>query len=172
VLSQAQTGAFAADGFAAGRRAVPPDVLRACQQEIWSALGDRSVLRHDPSAWRDPVLCSSGPASEASAAADTQLVSSEAPGQLISEGRWWRRCGVGGPIPVRFPGQADPWDTGWHIEAGIGKGRDWWVNYRSRPPGAARLTPQHGRFAPRNQLRGVRRRERTWVIRSALACRR
>jgi hypothetical protein len=35
---------FAADGYVAVRGAVPADVLRLCQDEIWSALG---VALHD-----------------------------------------------------------------------------------------------------------------------------
>src|SRR5213593_333968 len=49
------------------------------------------------------------------AAAGTQPILWEAFDQLIGEGRWWRRRGVGGSIPVRFPSQADPGDAGWHI---------------------------------------------------------
>jgi hypothetical protein len=53
------------------------------------------------------------PESEAFAAAGNQPVLWEAFDQLIGEGRWWRRHGVGGTIPVRFPSQADPGDAGW-----------------------------------------------------------
>ncbi len=165
MLSQAGIGSFAAGGFAAVRGAVPADVLRACQQEIWSALGDRGALRHDPSTWTDPVVRISCPQSEAFAAVGTQPVLWEASG----EGRWWRRRGAGGPIPVRFPGQANPGDARWRIEASIGKGGDSWVNYRSRGRG---LLDKHGRFAQTSQLQGVRRRARTWVVRSTLGCRR
>ena len=54
-------------------------------------------------------------------------------------GRWWRRRGVGGTIPVRFPSQDDPGDAGWHIEASFEKNGDWWVNYRSRQRGLLAL---------------------------------
>ena len=47
----------------------------------------------------------------------------EAFDQLIGPGRWWRRAGVGGTIPVRFPSLADPGDAGWHIEASYERGR-------------------------------------------------
>ena len=40
---------------------------------------------------------------------------------------------------MRFPSQADPGDAGWHIEASIDKGGDWWVNYRSRGRGLLAL---------------------------------
>jgi hypothetical protein len=47
VLSQAEVDSFAADGFVAVRGAVPADVLRVCQEEIWSALGEHGVRRDD-----------------------------------------------------------------------------------------------------------------------------
>ena len=114
-------------------------MLRLCQDEIWSALGEHGVRRDDPSTWREPVVRISCPESEAFAAAGTQPVLWEAFDQLIGEGRWWRRRGVGGSIPVRFPSQADPGDAGWHIEGSFEVGGDWWVNYRSRARGLLAL---------------------------------
>lgn len=172
VLSHAEIGSFVAGGFVAVRGAVPAGVFGACREEIWSALGERGMLREDPSTWRDPVVRISSPESEAFAAAGTQPILWEAFDQLIGEGRWWRRHGADGSILVRFPSQADPGGTGRHIEASFGKGGDWWVKYRSQPPDAGRPTDKHGRLAQRNQLRDVRRRTRTWVIRSTLVCRR
>ena len=103
MLSQAEIGSFVADGFVAIRGAVPADVLGACREEIWSALGDRGVLRDDPSTWRDPVVRISCPESEAFATAGTQPVLWEAFDQLIGEGRWWRRRGVAGFDPGAVP---------------------------------------------------------------------
>jgi len=139
MLRQAEIDSFVADGFVAVRDAVPADVLRACLEEIWSALGDLGVLRDDPSTWRDPVVRISCPESEAFAAAGTQPVLWEAFDQLIGEGRWWHRRGVGGTVPVRFPGDADPGDAGWHIEASIDKGGQWWINHRSQGRGLLAL---------------------------------
>ena len=139
MLSQAEVDSFVADGFIAVRGAVPAGVLRACQDEIWSALGDLGVLRDDPSTWRAPVVRIPCPESEAFAAAGTQPVLWEAFDQLIGEGRWWRRRGVGGTIPVRFPSQADPGDAGWHIEGSFDKGGESWVDYRSRKRGLLAL---------------------------------
>jgi hypothetical protein len=139
MLSQAEIDSFVADGFIAVRGAVPGGMLRACQDEIWSALGQVGVQRDDPSTWQAPVVRIPCPESEAFAAAGTQPVLWEAFDQLIGEGRWWRRRGVGGTVPVRFPSQADPGDAGWHIEASFGKGGEWWVNYRSRGRGLLAL---------------------------------
>lgn len=167
VLSQAGIGSFAADGFVAVRGAVPPGAADACRVEIWPALGGLSVLREDPFAWRDPVMRIACPESEASAAAGAQPTLGEEFGPLIGEGRWLRSRGADGLILVRFAGQADPGDGGWHIEARFGKGGDRRVNHRFRGRG---LLDKHGRFAQTGQLQGVRRRTRTrtWVIRSTL----
>ncbi len=139
MLSPAEIDAFVTDGYVAVRGALPADVLRACQAEIWSELSGRGVRREDPSTWRDPVVRIDCPESEAFAAAGTQPVLWEAFDQLIGAGRWWRRHGVGGTIPVRFPSPDDPGDAGWHIEASFENNGDWWVNYRSRQRGLLAL---------------------------------
>ena len=135
MLSEAEIGSFVVDGFVAIRGAVPADVLRACQEEIWSALAERGVLRDAPATWRDPVVRIPCPESEAFATAGTQPSLWEAFDQLIGAGRWSRRQGVGGTIPVRFPSQADPGDAGWHIEASYETNGQWCVNHRSRARG-------------------------------------
>jgi len=139
MLSPAEIDAFVADGYVAVRGALPAGVLRACQDEIWSELSGRGVRREDPATWRDPVVRINCPDTEAFAAAGTQPVLWEAFDQLIGAGRWWRRRGVGGTIPVRFPSPDDPGDAGWHIEASFSKNGDWWVNYRSRQRGLLAL---------------------------------
>lgn len=139
MLSKAEIGSFVANGFVAVRGAVPAGVLQACRDEIWSVLGGLGVLRDDPSTWRAPVVRIACPQSEAFAAAGTQPVLWEAFDQLIGEGRWRRRRGVGGTVPVRFPSHADPGDAGWHIEGSFSKDGQWWVNYRSRGRGLLAL---------------------------------
>src|SRR5690242_14456569 len=139
MLSPAEIDAFVADGYVAVRGALPAGVLRACQDEIWSELSGRGVRREDPATWRDPVVRINCPDTEAFAAAGTQPVLWEAFDQLIGAGRWWRRRGVGGTIPMRFPSPDDPGDAGWHIEGSFSKNGDWWVNYRSRQRGLLAL---------------------------------
>jgi hypothetical protein len=139
MLSPAEIDAFVSDGFTAVRGAVPGPVLDACRAEIWSALAARGVRLDDPLTWRDPVVRITCPDTPAFAAAGTQPVLWEAFDQLIGAGRWWRRPGVGGTIPVRFPSRADPGDAGWHIEGSFDHGGEWWVNYRSRGRGLLAL---------------------------------
>jgi hypothetical protein len=136
MLTAAEIDSFVADGFLPLRGAVPPDVVRACQDEIWSVLSKQGIRRADPVTWRAPVVRIDCPDSEAFAAAGSQPPLWEAYDQLIGAGRWPRQRGVGGTIPVRFPGPDDPGDAGWHIEAGYdGSSGEWWVNRRSRARG-------------------------------------
>ncbi len=140
MLTEAEIASFTAGGYVAVRGAVPASVVAACQDEIWAGLAGSGVLRGDPATWRDPVVRVNCPESEAFAAAGTQPALWEAYDQLIGEGRWWRRRGVGGTIPVRFPSQDDPGDAGWHIEASYNSREGGLrVNHRSRARGLLAL---------------------------------
>lgn len=140
MLSNGEIDSFVENGFVAVRGAVPDDVVRTCQDEIWADLGTHGVRRDDPETWRDPVVRIPCPDTPAFAAAGTQPVLWDAFDQLIGADRWWRRQGVGGTIPVRFPSTADPGDAGWHIEGSYDNGDgDWWVNHRSKGRGLLAL---------------------------------
>jgi hypothetical protein len=58
---------------------------------------------------------------------------------LLGPGRWLKRDGVGGTIPVRFPSTTDPGDTGWHIDGSYDVEGRWWVNVHSRRRGLLAL---------------------------------
>jgi Phytanoyl-CoA dioxygenase (PhyH) len=135
MLSASEVGSFVADGYVAIRGAVPADVVHACQDVIWSELAKHGVIAHDPATWTDPVVRISCPEGGPFTEAGTRPVLWEAFDQLIGAGRWWRRPGVGGTIPVRFPSQSDPGDAGWHIEASYESEGHWQVNVRSRARG-------------------------------------
>ena len=137
MLTQDDISAFLADGYAAVRQAIPADTVQACQDVIWSELGRRGVRRDDPSSWTAPVVRIPSPEGGPFAVAGAGSVPAlrAACDQLIGAGRWWPRTDVGGTIPVRFPGEADPGDAGWHIEASYevdGRKR---VNLHSRARG-------------------------------------
>jgi len=137
VLTNEEISRFVTDGYVAVRGAVPAEVTRACHDVIWSELAQRGVVRDDRSTWTAPVVripCpEGGPFVEAGTAGRLQ----EACDQLLGPDRWWRRPGVGGSIPVRFPSEEDPGDAGWHLDGGFEADGGRRVNIRSR--GAALL---------------------------------
>ena len=135
MLSEEEIGAFLADGYIALRGAVPAPVIAACQDMIWAELGRQGARRDDPATWTAPVVRIDCPEGGPFAAAGTTPVLQEACDQLIGPGRWWRREGVGGTIPVRFPSEADPGDAGWHIEASYEEAGQRRVNAGSRARG-------------------------------------
>ena len=139
MLTQAEIDAFVRDGYVAVRGAVPDVVLRACRDVIWAELAGRGIARDDPATWTEPVVripCpEGGPFAEAGPTAPVR----EACDQLIGAGRWRPRRGVGGTIPVRFPGEDDPGDAGWHIESSFQAGQQWRVNLASRARGLLAL---------------------------------
>ena len=135
MLAKEEIRAFAADGFVAVRAAVPPAVAAACRHVVWSELEAGGVLRDDPATWTAPVVRIPCPEGGPFAAAGTMPRLWEAYDQLIGPGRWWRREGVGGTIPVRFPSRADPGDAGWHIESSYRADGGWRVNVGSRERG-------------------------------------
>jgi hypothetical protein len=137
VLTDEEISGFVSDGYVAVRGAVPAEVTRACQDVIWSELASSGVRRDDRSTWTAPVVripCpEGGPFVEAGMSVRLQ----EACDQLLGPDRWWRRPGVGGSIPVRFPSEEDPGDAGWHLDGGFEADGGRRVNIRSR--GAALL---------------------------------
>jgi Phytanoyl-CoA dioxygenase (PhyH) len=118
VLSDKDIAAFIADGYVAVRGAMQPEVARACHDIIWSELESRGVRRDDQSTWTAPVVRVRCPEGGPFVDAGTAPPLREACDQLLWPGRWWRREGVGGSIPVRFPSEEGPGDAGWHIDSG------------------------------------------------------
>ena len=135
MLSASEVESFVADGYVAIRCAVPADVVRDCQEMIWSELGRHGMAAGDPATWTAPVVRIACPEGGPLAQAGTGPALWEAFDQLIGPGRWWRRPGVGGTIPVRFPSLADPGDAGWHIEASYECDGHQRVNVHSRARG-------------------------------------
>lgn len=115
----------------------PGAVAQACQDVIWSELSKRGVRRDDRSTWTTPLVRISCPDGGPFVQAGTAQPVQEACDQLLGPGRWWQREGVGGSVPVRFPSEQDPADTGWHLDGGYETNGQRRVNIRSR--GAALL---------------------------------
>jgi len=123
---------FIADGFIAVRGAVASENVRLCVQSIEKELRARGVDPRDPLTWKKPVVRLACPEGPSFAAAGTSPALCEVYDQLLGPGRWIRRYGVGGEVPVRFPSVTDPGDAGWHFDGSYDVGGQWWVNVQSR----------------------------------------
>jgi hypothetical protein len=130
---------FCADGFLVVRGAAPPDVVRSCAEVIEAELRRRAVDPRDPTTWTEPVVRIACPEGPAFAAAGTSPALCEMYDSLLGAGRWWKREGVGGTIPIRFPSPRDPGDAGWHIDGSYDVDGAWWVNVHSRGRGLLAL---------------------------------
>lgn len=143
MLSAADLEAFRRNGFVQVPAAVPWPVVDACVEVIWSRLAERGVLRDVPSTWTAPVVridCPEGGADgEPFAQAGTTKPLWDAYDQLLGPHTWWKREGVGGTIPVRFPHPSDPGDAGWHVEASFELDGQPRANIRSRDRGLLAL---------------------------------
>lgn len=131
--------AFERDGFVAVRGAVAPDAVRACVDVIGGELRARGVDLDDPATWTRPVVRIGCPEGPAFAAAGTSPALWRTYDALLGPGRWVRREGVGGSVPVRFPSTDDPGDAGWHIDGSYEVDGQYWVNVRSRGRGLLAL---------------------------------
>jgi hypothetical protein len=130
---------FGDDGYLAVRRAVAPDIVRDCVDVIAADRRRRGVDPRNPTTWTEPVVRLPCPEGPAFAAAGTSAALRDMYDALLGAGRWTRRDGVGGTLPVRFPSVRDPGDAGWHIDGSYDVDGAWWVNVRSRGRGLLAL---------------------------------
>jgi hypothetical protein len=126
---------FIEDGFVTIRGAVPRRQVDACWAEVSAAIEAAGTDVSRPGTWTDPVIRIGCPESPAFAAAGTQPVLWEAYDQLLGAGTWWKRPGVGGTVPVRFPVPGDPGDAGWHVDGSYEIDGVYALNLRSRGRG-------------------------------------
>ncbi len=130
---------FCADGYLVVRRAVETDIVRRCVDVIEAELRTRAVDPRDPTTWTEPVVRFACPEGPAFAAAGTSPALGAMYDALLGAGRWARRQGVGGTLPIRFPSVRDPADAGWHVDGSYDVEGAWWVNMRSRGRGLLAL---------------------------------
>src|SRR5688572_25460070 len=134
-LSAAQVRRFVDDGVLRVDQAFSAQVAAAVRQVLWR---DSGCDPDDPRTWTRPVIRLgeyTGP--PFSDAIDTPLLR-EAFDGLVGQGRWLPRKSIG-TFPLRFPSDADPGDTGWHIDVSFA-GKDsspndyltWHANLSSR----------------------------------------
>ena len=131
VLSAADIDAFVVDGFVPVRHAFAREVADACVDVVWDRLAEQGVRREDPGTWVEPVRWVPCPEGGPFVEAGTSEALWDAYDQLVGPGRWPRRRGVGGSIPVRFPSDADPGYAGWHFESGTPRGGGKWSSVHS-----------------------------------------
>lgn len=139
MLSAPEIAAFQRDGFVRVSAAVPDPVVTRCVDTVWQHLAQQGILRNDPATWTAPVIRIDCPEGGPFAEAGTARPLWEAYDQLIGPGKWWKREGIGGTIPVRFPHRddhnRDERDTAWHIEASYATESGGRTNIRSRDRG-------------------------------------
>jgi hypothetical protein len=119
-LGQVDVESFMRNGYVVLRQAFSDRIAGACRDVIWEVLETRGLSRDDRRTWTTPsvrILC---PDAEPFVEAATSPVLAAAYDELIGPGRWTPRKKVGGDVPVRFPSEEWPGDTGYHIEG------NWW----------------------------------------------
>lgn len=131
MLTDAEIGQFVADGYVAMRGAVPKPVAASCVDVVWAELANLGVERKDRATWTRPLVWIPCPEGGPFVEAGTSPLLWQAYDQLIGPGRWPRRRGVGGHIPVRFPSEEDPGYAGWHFESGTPRGDKIWSSVHS-----------------------------------------
>jgi hypothetical protein len=119
MLASDQIDAFVEYGFVRIDEAFGQAIAAEARASFWSDLRQQGILEEDPGTWARPVV-RLGMYSQPHiiAAANTPRLH-EAFDQLAGIGAW-RPCGAMGTIPVRFPSDVDPGDTGWHIDVSYG----------------------------------------------------
>jgi hypothetical protein len=111
-LSDAQIQDFIRDGFVRIDNAFPRELAEEARAIMWRDLpGDPA----DPATWTQPVVRLPGYGQAPFRAAANSPVLRTAFDQLVGEGRWIPRLGLG-TFPVRFPHPDDPGDAGWHVD--------------------------------------------------------
>lgn len=133
-LTAAQIDQFIAHGYVRVDDAFPTALADAGRTILWK---DTGCDPDNPATWTRPVVrlghYAQPPFREA---ANTPGLRS-AYDQLVGEGRWEPRGGLG-TFPVRFPSPDDPGDAGWHIDVSFGFEENpndflsWRANVRSK----------------------------------------
>ncbi|MBF9035405.1 phytanoyl-CoA dioxygenase [Rhodobacterales bacterium HKCCE2091] len=122
---------FIDHGFLRLDNAFPADLARACLDALWARIGPDP---HAPETWTEPVIRVPFMASEIFDTALNTPLLYRAYDALVGPGRWIPPRQPGG-FAIRFPSDADPGDTGWHVDASFGEGADymdWRANVTSR----------------------------------------
>ena len=130
VLTADQVEQFVTDGFVHLTEAFAPSVAAQCRDFLWRETG---LDPDDPATWTQPVVRLAGYGDEPFQRAARSPRLHCAFDQLVGEGRWLPRDGLG-TFPIRFPHPEDPGDAGWHMDASYTPEGEsgLWLNLRSR----------------------------------------
>lgn len=119
-------------GFVKIEGAFPKEIAAQARSILWK---DTGCDPDDPATWIKPVIRLSNYPQEPFRIAANTPVLHKAFDQLVGPGRWLTRESLGS-FPIRFPSQADPGDTGWHIDVSFGLDNpnfmEWRANITSR----------------------------------------
>jgi len=114
-LNDDQIKNFIQEGFVKIENAFSKEIAEECLNILWKDTGCKT---DDPSTWNQPVIRLWNYAQEPFVrAANTPLLHA-AFDELVGEGRWVPRNSLG-TFPIRFPGEKEPGDTGWHVDSGF-----------------------------------------------------
>ena len=127
-LTGAEIEQFVDHGYVKVRHAFSAEVGALCVAQLWDVI---DADPDDRSTWTQPVVRIGGIATPPFVEAANTPRLHEAFDQLVGEGRWIPRGGLG-TFPVRFPVAGDPGDDGWHLDGSFtGSKGEYRVNLRS-----------------------------------------
>lgn len=112
-LTDAQIAAFVADGFIRVEQAFARQSAEAARRILWR---DTGCSPSDPGTWPKPIIRLGDYRGDVFSEMANTAILHGAFDQLVGKNRWLPRTSLG-TFPIRFPSQADPGDTGWHIDA-------------------------------------------------------
>jgi hypothetical protein len=113
MLDESQIQQFINDGFVRIDGAFSPEVAAECRSILWHDIG---FAPEQAGGAHQPVIRLGDYAQEPFRQAANTPVLHSAFDQLVGKGRWIPRTSLGSFV-VRFPSDADPGDTGWHVDA-------------------------------------------------------
>jgi phytanoyl-CoA dioxygenase PhyH len=131
-LSDIQIRQFIQDGYARLNNAFPRELADEGRAILWK---DTGCDPHDKATWTKPVIRLGDYAQEPFNKAVNTPMLHDAFDQLAGKGRWVPRNSLGSFV-IRFPGNEEPGDTGWHVDASYPEQQSndfssWKINIRS-----------------------------------------
>ncbi len=133
ILHERDIESFIERGFLRLDNAFPRETAEAARAILWEATG---FAPHNPTTWTQPVVRIGERSDPPFLAAANAPRLRAALDELVGQGRWLPRGGLG-TFVVRFPSEREPGDDGWHVDASF-PGADaydyfsWRINVHSR----------------------------------------